>query len=169
MRAGDRLSRGNRWDVRTAIEMLESTTTLAPRFADAWARLAEARTVMGVIFDPVGNWLPAAQTAVRRALALDRHNAHALSARGRLLWTPAHGFKNRLALRALATALRLNPSRHDALVWQGLILYHVGMTEDARASLTAALTANPRDGFAHTFLAQTVLFCGPSAVTQVRR
>src|SRR5262245_7805636 len=160
LRAGDRLSRGNRWDVRTAIEMLESATTLVPRFADAWARLAEARTVMGVVFDPAGNWLPAAETAVRRALALDRHNAHALSARGRLLWTPAHGFKNRLALRALATALRLNPSCHDALVWQGLILYHVGMTGDARASLTAALTANPHDGFAHTFLAQAVLFSG---------
>jgi tetratricopeptide (TPR) repeat protein len=160
LRAGDRLSRGNRWDVRTAIEMLESATTLAPRFADAWARLAEARTVMGVVFEPGGNWLPVAQTAVRRALALDRHNAHALSARGRLLWTPAHGFKNRLALRTLATALRLNPSCHDALVWQGLIFYHVGMTEDARASLTGALTANPLDGFAHSFLAQTVLFSG---------
>ena len=126
LRAGDRLSRVNRWDMRTAIEMLESATTMAPRFAEAWARLAEARTVMGVVFDTGGNWLPAAQTAVRRALALDRQNAHALSARGRLLWTPAHGFKNRLALRALATALRLNPSCHDALVWQGLIFYHVG-------------------------------------------
>ena len=160
LRAGDRLSRVNRWDVRTAIDMLESATTMAPRFAEAWARLAEARTVMGVIFGPAGAWLPAAQMAVRRALALDRHNAHALSARGRLLWTPAHGFKNRLALRALATALRLNPSCHDALVWQGLIFYHVGMTSHAQASLNAALAANPQDGFAHTFLAQTVLFSG---------
>ena len=34
------------------------------------------------------------------------------------------------------------------------------MTDDARASLTAALASNPQDGFAHTFLAQTVLFSG---------
>src|SRR5439155_15633458 len=66
LRASDRVSRANRWDMRTAIDMLESATKLDSRFVDAWARLAEARTVVGVIFDPGGRWLPAAQGAVRR-------------------------------------------------------------------------------------------------------
>jgi hypothetical protein len=40
LRAAERISRLNRWDTRTAIEMLENATELDPRFADAWARLA---------------------------------------------------------------------------------------------------------------------------------
>jgi len=160
LRAGERLSRANRWETRTAIDMLESAVAVDPRFVDAWARLAEARTIMGVSFDPAGPWLRAAEGAVRKSLALDAHNAQAHSARGRILWTPANGFKHRLALRALATALRLNPGCHEARVWQGLIFFHLGMTEDAKASLTTALAANPDDGFALTFVSQAMMFSG---------
>src|SRR5229473_1100603 len=52
LRAADRLSRLNRWDMRSAIDMLEETTQLDPRFAAAWGRLAEAYIHLGVTLDP---------------------------------------------------------------------------------------------------------------------
>ena len=47
MRARERLSRNNRWDTLTAIEMLENVAKLDSKFADAWAGLAEAYVVIG--------------------------------------------------------------------------------------------------------------------------
>jgi len=42
LRATERLARLNRWDTRTAMEMLEQAVALDPEFADGWAKLAEA-------------------------------------------------------------------------------------------------------------------------------
>src|SRR5712692_2703599 len=52
LRAADRLARLNPWDTRTAIEMLEQAVALDPRFADAWARLAEACILGAVTINP---------------------------------------------------------------------------------------------------------------------
>jgi adenylate cyclase len=114
LRAADRLARLNRWDTRTAIEMLERAVQLDPGFPDAWARLAEACVLIGSTQEPNPRWLKRANEAIRKALALDRHNAEAHCARGRLLWTPAQKFKNRPALRALREALHINPGCHGA-------------------------------------------------------
>jgi tetratricopeptide (TPR) repeat protein len=58
-------------------------------------------------------------------------------------------------LRATATALRLNAGCQPAWVWQGVVLYHLGMQDEARASLMASLASNPNDPFALGFLGQT--------------
>ena len=47
LRAADRLFRLNSWDNRAAIDMLENATKLDPKFADSWARLAEALMLVG--------------------------------------------------------------------------------------------------------------------------
>src|SRR4029453_15159216 len=52
LRSAERLSRFNRWDTRTAIDMLEDATRLDPRFADAWARLAQACASIHPSFPP---------------------------------------------------------------------------------------------------------------------
>jgi len=160
LRANERLSHLNRWDTRTAIEMLESATTLDPRFAEAWARLAVACVVMGGNFEPGPRWIERAEKAARRALALDRKNADGQCARGRILWTPAKKFQNRTALRVLGEALRLSPGHQDALVWRCLVLLHVGLFEEARNGLESALVANPHDAFALTFLGQVMMYTG---------
>ena len=121
LRAADRLARLNRWDTRTAIEMLERAVQLDPGFPDAWARLSEACVLIGTTQEPNPRWLRRASEAIRKALALDRHNAEAHCARGRLLWTPAQKFQNRPALRALRDALHINPGCHAARIWQCLI------------------------------------------------
>jgi TolB-like protein len=160
LRANERLSHLNRWDTRTAIEMLESATALDQHFAEGWARLAFACVVMGGNFEPGPRWIERAEKAARRALALDRKNADGQCARGRILWTPAKKFQNRAALRALGEALTLSPGHQDALVWRCLVLLHVGLFEEAKNGLESALVANPHDAFALTFLGQIMVYTG---------
>ena len=160
LRAIERLSRVNKWDMRTAIEMLEDATRLDPGFGDAWARLAEARVFMAGTFDPTPKWYKKGEVAMRRALALDPTNAQAHCAHGRVLWTPLKGYKNRQALLALRESLRRSPGYHPALVWQCLIFLHVGMLQEAIDGLHKALATQPDDGFALTFLGQARMLQG---------
>jgi serine/threonine protein kinase/Tfp pilus assembly protein PilF len=160
LRANERLSRLNRWDTRTAIEMLESAAKMDANFTDAWARLAGACVIMAGNFEPGPHWVLKAEKAMRRALALDRNNANAQWARGRILWTPAKKFQNRAALRALGEALTLNPGHQDALIWKCLVLMHVGLLEQAKEGLKLVLAVDPDNTFALTFLGQTAIFMG---------
>ena len=158
LRATERLARLNRWDTRTAIEMLEQAVALDPEFADGWAKLAEACALMGVTQEPHPKWLKRADQAIRRALGLDRHNAEVYCARGRVLWTPARGFKNRQALRALNEALHLNQGCHAAKIWQCLILGHLGLLAKAKEGLLEALATHPDDAFTLVFIGHTALY-----------
>jgi TolB-like protein/Tfp pilus assembly protein PilF len=158
LRAAERLARLNRWDTRTAIEMLEQAVQLDPKFADAWARLAEACVLIGTTQEPHPRWLKRASEAIRKALSLDRHSAEAHCARGRLLWTPAEKFKNRPALRAFREALQINPGCHAARIWQCLVLLHLGLHEEAREGLMEALAAQPDDAFTLVFIGQCAMY-----------
>jgi tetratricopeptide (TPR) repeat protein len=157
LRAADRLLRLNSWDNRAAIDMLENATKLDPNFADAWARLAEALMLVGTTSSASPHWVRDAEKALRKAIALDPHNAEAHCAKGRILWSPARKFQNGPALRALSTALRLNPGCHPARVWQSLIFNHIGMLKEAREGLLIALAAQPDDAFTNVFLGHTAL------------
>lgn len=163
LRAVERLSRVNKWDTRTAIEMLEDATKLDPKFTDAWARLAGACVFMAGTFDPVQEWYKRGEHAMRRALALNPADSEALCARGRILWTPLKGYKNRQALINLTESLKRNPGYHPSLVWKSLILLHCGVHEEAIEGLHEALASHPDDGFALTFLGQVLLFKGDYA------
>jgi TolB-like protein/Tfp pilus assembly protein PilF len=160
MRAADRISRLNKWDSQTAVEMLTSATDMDPNFADAWGRLAQACIQMGVVFDSDPTWLEMAEAAVAKALTLDMVHADAFCARGQLLWTPKNAFQNRPALRALNAALKLNPGCHQAQIWRGLILLHLGLYAEARQGLEEALAVHPEDTRTMVFLAQTALYKG---------
>jgi len=160
LRAAERISRLNRWDTRTAIEMLENATEMDPHFADAWARLAEACLQMAVTFEPGPRWFRQAEVAIRRALAIEPANAEAQCARGQVLWTPTKGFQNRAALHALGAALRLNPGCHPARIWQCLIFLHIGLLKEAREGLLEALATNPDDARTLVFIGQVALYEG---------
>jgi len=163
LRASERLWRINRWDTLTAVEMLQNAVQLDARFADAWARLAEACLRMAVTFEPGPRWIREAEKAIRRALALDPGSAEAQCARGLLLWTPAKGFQNRAALRALGTAIKLNAGCHPALLWLSSIFNHVGLLEEAKEGLRAALARHPDDANTLDSLAQTFFYQGKYA------
>ncbi len=157
LRAADRLFRLNSWDNRAAVDMLENATKLDPKFADAWARLAEALMLVGTTSSAAPHWVRDAEAALRKALALDPDNAEAHCAKGRILWSPAKKFQNGPALRALSRALRLNPGCQPARVWQALIFNHIGMLKEAKEGLLWALASRPDDAFTNVFLGHTAL------------
>lgn len=148
LRAVEKLSRLNRWDTRTGIEMLEEALRRTPRFSDAWARLADACMTMAVSFEPKPTWMRQAERATRRALMIDGNNAAAHCSRGRMLWSPAKGFKHRLAIKEMDRALHLGSGNSHAHLWRCIILTHVGLHEQARVDGLAALAINPDDAMA---------------------
>ena len=158
LRAGERISRLNRWDMLTAVGMLESATRLDPKFADAWARLAEVYVMILGMFESSPKWARKAEQAIAKALQIEKANAEALSAKGQLLWTPAKRFANVPALKALNKALELHPGCHQAHLWRGLIFVHLGLYADARRGLMTALAANPQDARPLIFVGQLALF-----------
>ncbi len=160
LRAGERLSALKRWDLDRAVELLAQATTLDARFADAWSRLAEACIQIAVLYEGTPEWFARAENAIHTALQLDSNNADAHCAEGQLLWTPQRNYANAAALRALNRALDLNPGCHQAQIWRGLILFHLGLHVEARESLMAALARNPSDVRTLTFIGQTALYSG---------
>lgn len=160
LRGVERLSRFNRWDTRTGIEMLENALQLDPRFADAWVRLAEASLMMAISFEPGPRWMRAAERASRRALALDPSHPDAHCTRGRILWSPAKHFQHRAALRALDHALRLNPGCHPALQWRATVFSHVGLLAEAKEGFTAALATDPDDAYTLQGLGSLAVYSG---------
>ncbi|HYL61496.1 MAG TPA: tetratricopeptide repeat protein, partial [Candidatus Methylomirabilis sp.] len=147
LRAAERLAKLNRWDTHTAIELLEEATRLDPRFADAWAHLAEARLMMAITFDPKPEWMRRARQAVRRAVGLNPVNAEAQCARGRFLWSPGEGFQNGPALRALSKSLQINPGCYQARIWLAIIYLHVGLLSESMEQINASLAVNPDDAY----------------------
>ena len=160
LRAMERMTRNNRWDMRIAIEMLENTLVIDPQFADDWAGLAEACALMGGIFEPGPKWIARAEKAVRRALNLDRENVEAYVARARIIWTPTRKFQHRPALRSLGEALRRRPTHDQALSWRALVLMHIGLQAQARECLMTALAVSPDNTFAVTFMGTNALYAG---------
>lgn len=155
LRAGDRMWRTERWEIRTAIEMLRDATRIDPGFADAWARLATACCDLTLAFEDDPRWHELAKQALGRSFALDPDGAEAHLARARVMWSPGGGFQNEAALRASARSLALRPGSYRSLVWHGVILYHVGLLDDARELQAAALAAEPDDAMTMLSVAQT--------------
>ena len=160
LRAVERLSHANRWDTRTAIEMLNTVVGLDPTFADAWSRLAQGCVMMAWAFEPERAWFERAETAIERALSLDPRNVDARVAKARVLWSPEHDYANELALRVLGEAVTLDPNSHQAVLWQSLVFLHVGLLDEARAGLSEVLAREPDDPFAINFLGQTLEYTG---------
>jgi TolB-like protein/Tfp pilus assembly protein PilF len=147
MRAVACLSRYSRWEVRSAITMLEEATRLDAQFANAWAQLAEGCMRMFTLFEPANHWLKQADHAVRRCLIVDPGNADGHCVRARIQWSPPH-FQIRNALRSTTTALRLNPGCRQAQLWHGMYLFHAGLHDEANRAIAKALAVSPDDSLA---------------------
>jgi tetratricopeptide (TPR) repeat protein len=76
------------------------------------------------------------------------------------LWSPAKDFKHKLALRALNQALKLNPGCHQAQLWKGVILNHIGLFAEARAEFASVLAVNPDDAYTLNQLAHMSAYLG---------
>jgi non-specific serine/threonine protein kinase len=162
LRANERLLRYTQWDTNAAIEMFRQSVKLDPEFSAGWARLAAACVNMGVLIDPDPKWLLEAEQAVERALALDPHDPEAWTSRGRLIWSPPHGFRHAEALRHLGRACSHPACPPDAILWRAIILGHVGLHDEAIACLNEALEAQPDDLLGLLLMGEAVGWKGDS-------
>jgi len=146
MRAVDRSLCFNKFELTSAVEMLDRAVDLDPNFADAWGMLASICLQMGMHLDPDPKWLLRSEQAVARTLELDPINCNAFCARGMILWSPSRGFQVRPALRALNAAVTINPSRYNARSYRAALFFHGGFHEAAYRDFDESVLANP--GFA---------------------
>ena len=160
LRAGERLLSYDAADTRRAIEMLRSAVQLDPAFADGWARLSFALVNMGSLFDPDDKWYLEAELATSHALDLEPENPEAWTARGRILWSPHHGFKNTEALRILNRTCCHRSSPGDAALWFSAILAHVGLHERAIAVSKQSIENHPDDSMATLVMGEAMSWNG---------
>ena len=157
----DRLTRLNRWDTRTGVEMLKQVVRLDPEFSEAWGRLASSSLEMALSFEPNDpQWYQLGEEAIHKTLELEPTNTYAHYAHGRLLWSPTKGYQHRPALRAMGRALKIQPSMIHARNWHALILMHIGLMDDAVASLKTSLELAPDDPLTHFGFGHAALYAG---------
>jgi serine/threonine protein kinase/TPR repeat protein len=132
--------RQNRID---ALAFFERAVELDPTFAVGHAAVANAAAWRFFYTEPVAKWEQQADAAIDTALRLDPNLAYAYLARGNLLWTQPRGFPHERAIREYRRALALNPNLAEARVALARLYTHVGLLEEAREELTAALRLDP--------------------------
>ena len=145
LRASERILRWSATDTQRAIAMLRSAVELDPGFANGWAKLSFALVNMGSLFEPDPKWYIEAEQAASHALDLEPENPEAWTARGRILWSPHHGFKNTEALRILSRTCCHKSHPGDAALWFSVVLAHVGLHERAVQISERSIESHPDD------------------------
>lgn len=141
------LYRGTLADVNAAIECFDRACAIDPTFAPAWAGLGDAYARMAFEHAPEGDGYVRAQAMCDRALALDPALPEARYLRGRLRWNPLAGFDHVDAIRDAAGALQGRPGLTEARYLLGLVLFHVGLLDEASGEFEQLLAADPHDTY----------------------
>lgn len=121
-----------RQDLKGAVGHLLTATELAPKYKEAWERLALLRIRMGRINDAV--------QAFERVVALAPDVS---AARSNLGLAYAKQGEPEKALREYDEALRLDPRHASAHLNRGILLQEQGRTDDAKESFRAVLALRP--------------------------
>jgi serine/threonine-protein kinase len=130
-------------DCVSAVNWFEMARDADPTFALAWAGLADAYVHIAFEFQPEGDWYARAQAMCDRALALDPDLPEARYVRARIIWSPPGGFDHAGAMRELAAALAGRPSLDEAHIRMGVVLWHVGLVDEAARAIERALALSP--------------------------
>ena len=130
-------------DFLTAVDCFEKAREVDPGFALAWAGLADAYVRIAFEAQPEGDWYARAQSMCDRALALDPDLPEARYVRARIVWSPPGGWDHGEAMRELMAALAGRPSLDDAHIRLGVVLWHVGLIDEAERSIARALALSP--------------------------
>jgi tetratricopeptide (TPR) repeat protein len=145
LRAKVILNNENRGDLDAAIGLLESATKIDPDFAPAWATVARAYSIKAFYFAPRNEQkglTENAEVAVARSLVLDPNLAEGHLARGLLLWTHAKRFPHEQSVQSYKRAIELDPTLDEAHHQLGVIYFHLGLFDKARAEIGKALELN---------------------------
>ncbi len=142
-----------------AVELLEASLRIDPRFAAGWTALAEALTYTAV-FTPCLDRLEKARRmaeCAEKAIALDPLQGHARAMLGIHRWTLNDPTG---ALDLAFEAYRLEPQNPDVVLRLGAFLLYIGRTREALPYIEAAIEQDPVHGRSFAMLAVARLNSG---------
>ena len=129
-------------DAQKAIESYQQAVTVDPKFALAYAGLAEANWFLALYSYPqVNEMVPKAHDLALKALQLDSDLAEPHSILGVICAAHDHDFA--CAEREQKLAIQLNPNYSEGHRRLGLVLENLGRFEEARNSFKRALEIDP--------------------------
>ncbi|MEK6373435.1 MAG: protein kinase [Acidobacteriota bacterium] len=132
-------------DLNAAIAFFESARTIDPRNPLPWIGLSDAYSRFAFTYDPDAGWDERAKEMCDHALELDPDLPEGRYIRGRLAWTPQTGFQHAVAIREISAALAERPNLNEGFDRLGVILFHVGLIDEARELFVRALAISPDD------------------------
>ena len=138
-------------ETEAAIKLLEEAVAIDPNFAEAFGQLARAYTRMAFNFsDDAGRkrLLENAEMAIEAALELKPDLAEGHYARGLLLWTHTKGFAHEQAIQSYKRSLESNPDADETLHQLSMVYGHIGLLDEALATVRKALAINPNNTMA---------------------
>jgi TolB-like protein/DNA-binding winged helix-turn-helix (wHTH) protein/Tfp pilus assembly protein PilF len=128
--------------VRKGIEYFEQATRLDPKYATAYAGLAESYVVLnGHRYLPAAQAFPKVRAAALQALELDERIAEAHTSLGSLKWE--YEWDKGGAEKEYRRAIELNPSYATAHQWYAEELAALGRRDEAMAEIKRAQALDP--------------------------
>lgn len=127
-----------------AVQLLEKSVEIDPKFAAGYAALATAyrtRAFSLEINEPA--WIEKANAAVAKALSLDPGLAEGYVSRGYLLWSRANSWAHERAVLDYRRALELNPNLAEAHHQLANVYNHLGLLDKADEEIKKAVALDP--------------------------
>jgi adenylate cyclase len=144
-----------------ALESCQRAVTLDPKYALAWAGLADSYTLLGYYgLAPAQDLMPKGMDAARRAVTLDPLLAEAHSALAMAFLIGTWDREN--ARREFLHSLELNPKYLQAHAWYALfyLQFSEGQLVEGMTQAKVALLSDPLSGYAHAIYALTCMIVG---------
>ena len=142
MRGRELLSLRGRMNNQSSVGMFENAISLDPRFASAYAGLAEAYSAMYEYYDGKAEWLGKAIEMNQKALNLDPAS---IEARFGIATVYLHQKRYKEAKRLFEQILEENPNFYEAVYRLGMISEAMGDLDSALKYFTSATTLKPHD------------------------
>ncbi|HVF30986.1 MAG TPA: tetratricopeptide repeat protein [Pyrinomonadaceae bacterium] len=132
----------SRRDIELAIDYFKQSTARDPRFAAAYAGLADSLSIIGGYRGtPAGETIDDARAAAQTALSLDPDSTEAHTALGTLFFYYDHNFVE--AEREFRRAIELDPRSGHAYQMLGLLLVALGRFDEGLEQYRNALGVEP--------------------------
>ena len=135
------MNRGSREAYPKAIEYFERATVIDPKFALAFAALADCYTYMAGQYMPSKEALPKAKLLAKKAIELNDSSAEGHTSLGNIHMQFDWDWEK--AGKELSRAIELNPSYSHAHIWKGIYLALMRRSEEGLEELQRAEELDP--------------------------